>query len=255
MTVRLFGARLVEPWPMPSPTWTRIGFASVDDLPAPATSTDLRPYCTYVDNQVGDRCVGDGIEGGRWIAVRGKGRRASPRGIYVGARAREVTRAQGAPMPDVGCFPQDAVDTCIDVGIFPRDERDDAYDQVTALDTWSEATAKQVMLPSHFAPVGELDTLDAWLTAGFGVAVWFPVDSSWQNLSPANPTWNGLQGPVVGGHCSVAVGYPGRAETDPYYIWNSYGPTWALNGIGQIPRAVLRKAMQGGLAITGGPIL
>jgi hypothetical protein len=78
-------------------------------LPAPAPSVDLTRYCTYVDNQIGDRCVGDAIEGGRWIAVRGEGQRGSPRGIYEGARVREVASAQAGPIIDVGCDPQDSI--------------------------------------------------------------------------------------------------------------------------------------------------
>lgn len=248
MTARLFGVRH-------SPRWAGAGLSSRVGLPAPAPTVDLRSLCTYVDNQIGDRCVGDALEGARWVAVRGKGQRGSPRGIYVDARAREVERAQGAPIPDVGCDPQDAIDALVALGVFPRDARDEAFDQVTGLDTWAEAAAKQPMMPSHFAPVSDLDTLDAWLTAGFVAAVWFQVDQSWMDLSPSAPTWLGPHGPIVGGHATVIPGYAGRAETDAYYDWNSYGLGWASRGFANIPRNVLRRVIQGAVVVTGGPIL
>jgi hypothetical protein len=248
---RLYGARH-------SASWLKrlVGGRNVG-LPPAAPTADLRHWCTYVDDQVGDRCVGDAFEGARWIAVRGQGQRGSPRGIYVGARAREVERAQGVPIPDVGCDPQDAMDALVEVGVFPRDGRDDAFDQVTGLDTWSEAVAKKPFDPSAFVPVdfARLDVLDQWLTAGYAAAIWFQVDQSWSSLSPGNPTWYGLRGPVLGGHATVLAGYTGQGEDDYYLDWNSYGPMWGMGGFAQIPRRVLRLALQGSVVVTGGPIL
>jgi hypothetical protein len=85
--------------------------------------------------------------------------------------------------------------------------------------------------------------------------VWFSVDASWSGLTPTNPTWRGVQGQVVGGHATVLVGYKGQGPTDPYVDWNSYGAGWGLNGFALIPRNILQSALQGAVAITGGPIL
>lgn len=218
-----------------------------------APACDIRKTHTlYVDNQgPSDRCVGEAFGGGFWIATSS---RWSPRGIYVGARSREVARALGNPIPDVGCDPHHAAEGCVSLGVYPRDARDDDFSQATSLNTWSETIQLRKCDASNFTFIsgGDLDNADLYNTAGYGVVQWMFIDESWQALSGA--VWGGMVGPSKGGHATVKIGYTGLDDEDYDICWNSYGSGWGEGGFCMIPRKYLRKHVLGYCAITGGPV-
>ena len=245
MSKYVYGARIGSYGPQ------LVGRGAGLTLPTAAPSADLRHLCTYVENQgATEKCVGEGFSGGHWIAVKGQGQRASARGIYVGARVRERL-SQSAPIPDSGSNPADAMDSMVAVGVYPRDARDDDPRQINAMDTWVEASGCATFAPDNLIPVsnGDLSTVDQFLTAGYGVVDWMSVDQSFENVADSN-VWNGMVGPVLGGHCTVLVGF----DSISYWLWNSWGTSWGVSGFARVARNVV--ASQCGLcAVVGGPIL
>ena len=250
MSKYVYGARITPHKPKlcrPAPPIVGSGFS----LPPAAASADLRHLCTYVANQgQTSKCVGEGFAGAAWVATRGAGKRFSETGIYVGARVRERLR-QSDPIPDTGSNPSDAADSLVAMGAYPRDSRDDDLSQVDALDSWLETTETQLFQPSDICPIGagDLATVDSFLSAGFPVVDWMDVDQSFENIADSN-VWNGMVGPVLGGHCTVLVGF----DSISYWLWNSWGLSWGVNGFARIARNVV--ASQCGLcAVVGGPVL
>ena len=255
---RVFGARddLSRPaGVLPS------GAAGLPALPAPASSVDLRRFCTYVDDQIGNQCVADSGEGLRWIAVGGQGRRASSRGPYVGARVRERARKTD-PIPDTGCQVGDYLDTLLSPGTYSRDARDDDSASLDAMDTWDEEVACRTFVEGDFVSLeaGDFDSLDAWLTLGAslgdrGTAAQFimSVDRAYEALASAQYT--GPTGPSLGLHAQAVVGYTGRAASDWMIVWNTWGASWGAGGFCMIRRgsfqALARVAPM--TVIRGGP--
>lgn len=231
---------------------TTLGTPRHIGLPLAASKADLTQWVTYFDDQPDDRCVGQGYKGGLWIAGRNAGKPASARGIYVGARAREVASAKGAPIPDTGSIPADAVDFLVTQGIYAQDARDGDPSAEMALETFAEASASQLVPPSAFSPItqGDTQTVDRWLTAGFPVVFCQEIDASFEDLT-GTAVWAGPKGPILGGHCMVLCGYDAAA----YWAWNSWGRGFGNNGVGRIDRSWFAANTFDLVAVCGSPVL
>lgn len=232
----------------------RVGSAAGLVLPAPAASVDLRSQCPWVDDQLGERCVGEALAGSHCLATQNRGKKLSPRGVWTAARAREHLR-KSDPFTDVGCNPQDALDALIVMGGYPVDAKDDDPAALNDPWNWAEALGTKKFSPDDFLPIdpGDLDTVDAVLTAGFGVAFWMPVSDSFLSLRGAT-VWTGIQpGEVIrGGHAQTLVGYPDRRSS--YRVWGSYGRGFGDNGFPNVAREVVATSI-GMVAVVGGPVL
>jgi len=236
MLQRVFGAR-------PSDGPPALLSVAVPPMRVGSGPIDMRQWCTYVDDQDGNECVGEGLTGANWIITRGQGRRGSPVGVYVGARARERVR-RGDALPDTGCQPYDAYDHCVAVGIEPYGARDIARasdrSQLNRTDTWDEALTAVKMPIECFAPLydGDLDSMDTWLASGCPATYTQPVDASYMQLSARSPIWRGMQGPKLGTHRQVVVGKLVVTGELCYVVWNSYGTGWADAGFSYLPTSV-----------------
>lgn len=248
MTDRLYGCR-------ESDHRSFLAGNSAQSLPTPAVWTDLRKFCTYVDDQIGEMCVGEAFSGAHWIATRGTGKRASRLGIYTGARVRERARKTD-PIPDIGCDPADAIDGLVNPGVYPFDARDTDPSQISTTDTWDEVVASQPFQPDRLLPIerGDTDTVDSVLTMGLGVVCWGFVDETWSGLQPG-VIWPGCTKPPRGGHARVTVGYQTINGVKAYWEWNSYGPDWANSGFALVNADVYRSGQMGFCAVLGGPVL
>jgi hypothetical protein len=225
-------------------------------LPLALPSVDLRQYCTWIDDQgESESCVGHAFKAAAWVAIRAQGTPWSWRGIYVGARADEVESAKGAPIPDVGCDPQHAVDSMIATGVYASDPLDTDPSKTTALETFAEGAGKRLVPPDAFVPLGgySTDQLDRWLSAGFAAVQWFDVDASFEDLASGH-AWAGPSGSIVGGHATCVVGYTGLADSDAYIFQNSWGYGWGDRGFGLVQRAALRQVSQGFVVLNSGPV-
>ncbi len=242
---RVYGARDVHARPQ------LIGGAGVA-LPDPASSVDMRARCTYVDDQIGSQCVGEAVSGAHFLATNGAGKRASHRGIYTAARVRERSR-KSDPVLDQGCIPADAFDALVLTGVYPLDDRDADGGALNSMETWDEAIGCKKFDPTDLTPItsGDDVTVDRWLTAGFPVVQWFELDQAFQDLS-ASGSWPGVTGPIIGGHCTVLVGFFNGGD---YMLWNSWGRGWADGGFGRISRRVITSGAAGLVAVHGGPVL
>lgn len=243
---RIYGARLSGRAPSLA---GRVGLEPIV-LPSPAATADVRQWCTFTEDQLGEQCVGEAFEGAHWVAVRNAGKRLSPLSVWTGARARERMRA-GDALLNVGCDPADAVDSMVVVGAYPRDARDDNPADLTDVETWTEAAASQLFLPEQFLPIetGDTDTIDRVLTAGFGVVNWMPVDMSFETLG-AGVTWQGMIGPTLGGHATLLCA---KLENGDYVIHNSWSVRWSSGGFGTVARSVIAKTA-GLCGVVGGPV-
>lgn len=225
-------------------------------LPTPATSVDLREYCTYVDSQDGSQCVGEALTGALWVAGLNQGRRASALGVYRAARARERIRTSD-PLPDTGCQPSDAFDAVVAAGVYPRDNEDTDPSQLTDVETVEDAVAAYHHRcdATWFTPIepGDVDTAEAFLTAGWPVFFCMQVDSSYEALGNGGfNTWSGIKGPSLGGHAQVCVGF---LANDSRVIWNSWGTGWADGGFSYIPRPIWADCATELVAVHGSPVL
>jgi len=249
VTERIFGVRLTGYVPQ------LFGLSSGFDPPPPAVqgaAAAMRSFITYVDDQIGSRCTGDGFEDARWIAVGGQGKRGSPHGLYTAGRMRERAR-KGAPVSDVGADPWDVAEACVSVGVYPRDANDDDPGAVNKTMNWNEESGLRLFDISHLHPIeyGDLETVDGWHAAGCPVVFWTAVDQAFMN-EQAGQVWPGITNlPILGSHCRVLLPRPpGMAF---YEEWNSYGPQWGTGGIGRLSPAALSNA--GLCAVSGGPVL
>lgn len=226
-----FGARLSKYGPFKAT-------GHVDTIHTPALGkVDIRDHVSlYVDNQLGNRCVGQALAGAAWIAARGQGKRVSPHGIYTEARAREVQVARGAPIPDTGCQIADAVDALIGVGIYPYDENDTDPNSINELETWDEVSQRQLVAPQSFAPMenGDIETAQSWLSKLVGVVFAMPVYASYEKVDSYG-VWTPDSIDLVGYHAQVLVGH-GNTSQDDFIVWNSWSKNWGDGGFAYIPK-------------------
>lgn len=245
---RLFGVRLTGYVPR------LLGLSGFDVPPPPVqgAAEAMRALVSYFDDQIGNDCTGEGFEGGRFIAVGGKGRRGSAHGLYTAGRMRERAR-KGDAVPDAGADPWDVAEACVSVGVYPRDAIDTDPSATNRPMTWAEASGLRLFDIGDIHPIedGDLETVDAWHLAGVPVVFWTDVDAAYMN-EQSGQVWPGITTlPILGGHCRVLLPRPpGQAF---YEEWGSYGTGWATGGMGRLaPRAL---GTSGFCAISGGPVL
>lgn len=197
---------------------------------------DLRQWCTYVDDQVGQRCVGDSLVGANWVRVKAKGRRASARGVYILARDRERKR-RGDAIGDVGCMPADGYDAAVSIGIFPRDDREDDPAQVNGPITWDEEVAAHALAPEDLEPIvdGDISSIDVGLAEDSPATYTQYVYQNYRDLRSGNPVWQGPSGTPQGLHRQVVVGRVIRDGSPCYVIWGSWGVGFADSGFAYVP--------------------
>lgn len=198
---------------------------------------DIREHINlYVDNQIGNRCVGQALAGAAFIANRGQGQRVSPHGIYVGALSREAKVARQGVLLDNGCQMADAVDSLIEVGIYPYDGEDENTVSTTALASWLEMTARKRCDPAslHWIKKDDLNTVKSILSTLHGVSFCMPVDDNYEQDVIDDHGQYKPGGSLKGYHAQVLVGFDDDDESPDLIVWNSWGKTWADGGFSYI---------------------
>ena len=228
-------------------------------LPTPLDSVDLSHVLPSAwDQGQSSACVGYGIAAGLWLAVGGKGRPPSPQALYVSARSREKARV-GDALKDSGSNPIDAVEAAITTGVCPWDLYVDGtnggttsgVDAINQLLTFDDVVSSVQVPASRFSAIdeGDTDTIKRWLTAGAPVSFAMEVDASYESYSAG--VWNGMQGPALGGHEQLIVGY----ENGYFIVRNSWGPNFGYAGHSHVSEAAIASGAHSLVAISGGVIL
>lgn len=245
---------------------TLIGTAmGTSGLPSPAATVDQRRWCSFVDSQDGERCVGQAFAGAAWVANGNQGQRFSDLCIWTEGRAREVAR-KGDPVLDVGMDPADAPDAMIDSGVCAREADDEDATRDTGRLNVEEvvAASKHKFDPGWFLPMadGDVTTGQQVLTMGAtqtssGIVIPFsmPVDTAYEALNSTNPVYSGPSGAVLGNHMQCWVGYTTINGKPHAIVWNSWGTQFADGGFSYIPLDAFARLAVSLIGVLKAPVI
>ena len=208
---------------------------------APPADVSLVAYVDRIRNQrQSSKCVGESLAAALHIAGKAQGLHASPRGIWTGARVRERLRSTDI-LVNTGCAFADAIDGCMRMGVRPEDELDDD-DAATNDEDALDELEKCVQLPREaFASIAGVDAAlgtRAALLHGWPVSFATMVDQSFEDYDGTAGAWDGIKGPVLGGHAMVVVG---AYSSGDFLICNSWGVNFGFGGFARFTESALRQ--------------
>lgn len=150
----------------------------------------------------------------------------------------EERKAQGTIATDSGAEVRDGIKVLASEGCPP--ETDWPYDITKFADTppaqaYTDASSheaiqyRSIQLPSAGCPMRTALANRLPIVFGFSVPQYFEDPSSW------DPTKQILRLPsftdqIIGGHCVVVTGYDWTGKTPYFWIDNSWGPDWGIEG-------------------------
>ena len=206
-------------------------------------SVDLRPDCppVYDQGQLGS-CTGNGIAAAIEFDLMKQNAQAfipSRLFIYYNERAIEGTINQdsGAQIRDgikavatLGAPPE--TDWPYDIGKFAVKPPDSAY-----------ADAKNDLVTAYARVAQVLNQMQGCLADGYPFVFGFTVYESFESPTVAQTGIVPMPSPgekVMGGHCVVCVGFDDSKRV--FFIRNSWGSVWGLNGYCTMPYEYLLGA-------------
>jgi hypothetical protein len=241
---------------------TTIGASSALDivLPPPAPFSDLSRWCQPEQQGIAEKCTGEALGGGLWLASRNTGRRPSAKGLWTNGREREKVRT-GDPLLNVGVDPADVVDGAVLTGTYAEDQAEDDDATLNSPETFVEMGACVRIDPNFFVDVepGDLDTLDRYLSitdstgapAGYGFAFAMQVDVSYEQFTGSG-VWAGPTGPSLGGHMQLGCGHDITGGW--YLVCGSWGPGLGQGGFVKISRQFIQQSASNLYVVRGSPI-
>ncbi len=208
-------------------------------LPA---SADLRSECppVYDQGQLGS-CTANGIAGAIEFDQRKQGNKEftpSRLFIYYNERVMEGTTAQ-----DAGAQIRDGMKSVATLGAPP--ETDWPYDPsefAVKPPAAAYADATQDLVSSYMRVSQDVTQMQGCLAEGYPFVFGFTVYESFESEAVARTGMVPMPASgerSIGGHCVLAVGYD--ATKRYFFIRNSWGTGWGLDGYGMMPFEYLAR--------------
>jgi hypothetical protein len=209
---------------------------------APVALPDRVDYSSLVgpipDQEWSSACVGFAFATAIYLRSRIAGHpmaeRPSAKAIYDIARLGDTQDW----LADVGSRPRAAVDGMQTFGLVAESRWPLTADNVNEkppLDVFRAGVG--ALLSGHYRISGDVAVLARQaLAKGFPVFFAMPVDKAFMQLEDADVYEGG--GEPLGSHAMCLVGY----EPGAFIVANSWGPSWAVGGIGRISDACLSRA-------------
>lgn len=199
--------------------------SAVTDLP---DVVDRRALVARIVNQTDSGCVSHAL--GQCLRVRAafEGRTMDPseRAIYAGAR--ELEHPSAASLPDVGSYPELAIDWTEEFGIAARERMPDETPVGQRVgDDCLESSAIALVVGSYnITTTGSArqTEIKAALASGNPALFAMDVDQSYEDYTTG--VWNGMTGSAKGGHAQAIVGYTAAG----IIVANSWGTAWGMGG-------------------------
>lgn len=206
-----------------------------------ANKVDLRPFCTYVEDQGNlGSCTGQAIAGAIEYLNKRKGKETDISRLYIYYYEREIL---GTTRYDSGAYIRDGIKVISKRGaplekwwpyyIF-------RYTQKPSLLADNDASKRKVTLYERIIDFN--GCIDA-LSNGFPITIGFYVYSSFLNRSVSRtgimPYPNTARESLLGGHAVLLVGYDNA--TRRFIARNSWGPGWGDNGYFYMPYEVIQN--------------
>lgn len=218
--------------------------APIEHLRSLPPSADLRPNCPPVmdQGQLGS-CTANAIAAALQFDQIKQGLPSVPLArlfIYYNERAME-----GTVDSDSGAMIRDGIKSVGSQGVCPESEW--PYDitlfrNKPPLRCYTDALLDKAL--SYQRVVRSSDQMKACLSSGFPFVFGFSVYESFESAAQTGHVpMPGRREKILGGHCTLAVGYDDLSQI--FYVQNSWGSVWGMNGFFTIPRAYL---MNKGLA-------
>lgn len=220
-----------------------------------ATSVDLRPWCSPIENQgaLGSCTANAGVGLVEYYERRAFGKHIEGSRLFLYKATRNLLKWTG----DTGAFLRSTMEAMVLFGVppeqyWPYTTAAPAFDQEPSAFCYAFAQNYQAINYYRLDPPGTtraalLASIKAKLAANLPSMFGFSVYQSYTQANTSGKIPYPYAGEkIVGGHAVVAVGYddamkikntsPGAAETTgALLIRNSWGTAWGAGGYGWLP--------------------
>lgn len=220
-----------------------------------ATSVDLRPWCSPIENQgtLGSCTANAGVGLVEYYERRAFGKHIEGSRLFLYKATRNLLKWTG----DTGAFLRSTMEAMVLFGVppeqyWPYTTAAPAFDQEPSAFCYAFAQNYQTINYYRLDPPGTtraalLASIKAKLAANLPSMFGFSVYQSYTQANTSGKIPYPYAGEkIVGGHAVVAVGYddamkikntsPGAAETTgALLIRNSWGTAWGAGGYGWLP--------------------
>jgi C1A family cysteine protease len=206
-------------------------------------SIDLRSECppVYDQGQLGS-CTANGIAGAIEFDQQKQGNpEFTPSRLFIYYNEREM---EGTVPQDSGAQVRDGIKSVATIGAPP--ETDWPYvpaEFAVKPPAAAYADAKQDLVSAYLRVTQNLAQMQGCLAEGYPFVLGFTVYESFESQAVADTGMVPMPASSeksIGGHCVVAVGYDATKRL--FYIRNSWGTGWGLNGYCMMPFEYLLSA-------------
>ena len=240
----------------------RLTKARAKELPAPPASTDLRPWCSPVEDQgmLGSCTAHAGAGAIEYYERKSFGRHIDASRLFLYKVTRNLMKMKG----DTGGFLRTTMGAMVLFGVPPEEhwpytDEEKEFDKEPPAFCYAFAQNYQTIKYFRHDPPGTkpedlVKKLKASLSQGhpamFGFTVYNSIEQAGKTGKIPFPS---SKEKIEGGHAVVAVGYDdkmkiknryGKTETaGAFIIRNSWGTGWGEEGYGWLPYAYVLKQL------------
>jgi hypothetical protein len=206
------------------PVLRLLALGQAEELPQALVLAYVRPRIV----QRGNSCYGAAFAHALIGSARRVGYEIDPSYLAIYALARELQHPNAKTLPDEGSFTHRVLEAITDWGIVDRKRWPDWSDVLapTPIDVKEAGSLALVTGIYRIYEDGPARTtrIREAIAQGHHVVFGMEVDRRYEVWREG--TYDGLQGPSLGGHAQVIVGYaPGR-----FLVLNSWGSAWGEDG-------------------------